>query len=144
MKRIAAIFIVLAMASGIATAQAGNVPRACSSGGVSYLLGQTEARYWEWALGANDAQQVGRLYFVPVPNGAPNDGTATPDDPVIYVGSADVTVKTGFTLVLPISVYIGEVLHARFAHAGRRSRQSAARLFHGTNRARDSRRPCGG
>ena len=71
-------------------------------------LRSTELAYWSWSLGASPRQQVGRNYFVAQPDGTPNAGDGSPGNPVIYTGSGSFTVGSGTTLVLPMSMWIGE------------------------------------
>jgi hypothetical protein len=72
------------------------------------LLRSAALGYWTWSLGASARQQVGRSYFVALPEGTPNGGDGSPGNPVIYTGGASFMVVAGTTLVLPLSMWIGE------------------------------------
>jgi hypothetical protein len=83
---------------------AGSPKGACHAGGVNArVLGDTQRQYFEWYLGASDAQEVGRLFFVALPAGNP-----VGEDPVIWTGEEQFSVSVGRTLVLPMSTWIGE------------------------------------
>jgi hypothetical protein len=45
---------------------------------------------------------------MPIPPGVPDDGAGTPEDPTIFVGELDVTLRPWTAFVMPILVYIGE------------------------------------
>ena len=77
----------------------------CSRGGHAYTraIAVSQQFYWPWNLGASNRQTVGPLFMVPLP-----EGTPVSDDPFVLQGSTSFDVKPGRTLVLPLSVYIGE------------------------------------
>ena len=77
----------------------------CSRAGHAYTraVALSQQFYWPWNLGASNHQTVGPLFMVPLP-----EGTPVSDDPFVLQGSTSFDVKPGRTLVLPISVYIGE------------------------------------
>ncbi len=68
----------------------------------------TELAYWAWSLGASARQQVGHNDFVALPDGTPSNGDGSPGNPVIYTGSGRFSVGAGTTLVLPLSMWLGE------------------------------------
>jgi hypothetical protein len=80
----------------------------CAAGASPADLARTERGYWTWALGGGGRQQSGDSYYVALPDGTPNDGDGSVDNPVIYTGSARFSVRANVTLVLPLSAYIGE------------------------------------
>ena len=77
----------------------------CSRAGHAYTraVALSQQFYWPWNLGASNHQTVGPLFMVPLP-----EGTPVSDDPFVLQGSTSFDVKPGRTLVLPITVYIGE------------------------------------
>lgn len=77
----------------------------CSRAGHAYTraVALSQQFYWPWNLGASNHQTVGPLFMVPLP-----EGTPVSDDPFVLQGSTSFDVQPGRTLVLPISVYIGE------------------------------------
>jgi hypothetical protein len=84
---------------------AGNPKGVCQAGGVNrVVLADAMAKYWTWYYGGVGTQQVGRLFLVPLPT----NGEQISDDPLIYQGSTSFTVRTGRTLVLPLSFFVGE------------------------------------
>jgi len=103
-NRLFVSMLAVAMMATALPALAGSPKGVCQSGGVnSRVLAEAQRRYFEWSLGASDQQEVGRLFFVPLPAGESNGG-----DPEIFIGKESFAVRTGKTLVLPMSVYIGE------------------------------------
>lgn len=77
----------------------------CSKGSRVYTraVAVSQQFYWPWNLGASARQEVGPLFMVPRP-----EGTPVSDDPLVLQGSTSFDVKPGRTLVLPLTVYIGE------------------------------------
>ena len=77
----------------------------CSRAGHAYTraVALSQQFYWPWNLGASNHQTVGPLFMVPLP-----EGTPVSEDPFVLQGSTSFDVKPGRTLVLPISVYLGE------------------------------------
>jgi hypothetical protein len=71
-------------------------------------LSEWQKLYWTWALGGSPESQVGHVLFMPIPQGVPDDGAGTPEDPVISVGELDVTLKPGTAFVMPVFVFVGE------------------------------------
>ena len=65
-------------------------------------------KFWEWNLGASSSQSSGKFFFVPLPDGTPNDGDGSVGNPVIYAGSTSFRVGPRSTLVLPLSMFVGE------------------------------------
>jgi hypothetical protein len=84
---------------------AGSPKGACQAGGYNrVILASAMAKYWSWAYGGIGSQDSGHLFFVPLPT----DGEQISSDPVIFQGSTSFTVRTGRTLVLPLSFFVGE------------------------------------
>jgi len=63
--------------------------------------------YLEWYLGGYQPDHVGKVQFLPLPNGEQESGTGTPMDPAVYVGELNVTLKPGTPFVLPVAVWYG-------------------------------------
>lgn len=88
-----------------APAVAGSPKGVCQAGGYNkVVLANAMARYWTWYYGGIGPQQIGNLFLVPLPT----NGVQISDDPVIYQGDTSFTVRTGKTLVLPMSFFAGE------------------------------------
>ena len=88
-----------------APAMAGSPKGVCQSGGYNkVVLANAMAKYWTWYYGGVGSQQIGNLFLVPLPtNGVPISGSS-----LIFQGDTSFTVRTGKTLVLPMSFYLGE------------------------------------
>lgn len=85
-------------------AMAGNPQGVCQAGGYNkVVLAEAMAKFWGWYYGDVGPQEVGHLFLVPLPN-----GDLISDDPLIFQGSTSFSVRTGKTLVLPISFFLGE------------------------------------
>lgn len=85
-------------------AMAGNPQGACQAGGYNtVVLADAMAKFWAWYYGGVGPQEVGHLFLVPLPS-----GDLVSDDPLIFQGSTSFSVRTGRTLVLPISFFLGE------------------------------------
>jgi hypothetical protein len=84
---------------------AGSPQGVCQSGGYNkVVLADAMAKYWTWYYsGGTGPQEVGPLFLVPLPNGDVISG-----DPLILQGSTSFTVRTGKTLVLPMTFFLGE------------------------------------
>lgn len=104
-KLFVSLFSVVALMLVAATpAVAGSPKGVCQAGGVNkVVLANAMAKYWRWYYGGVGSQEVGNLYFVPLPN-----GDMISEDPLIFQGSTSFTVRTGKTLVLPMQFYLGE------------------------------------
>ena len=101
--RLLIAMLAVTMVAVALPATAGSPKGVCQAGGVnSRVLGDAQRQYWEWVFGASDQQQVGRLFFMPIPVGVPVG------DPVIFTGSEAFAVRPGTTLVLPMLVFYGE------------------------------------
>jgi hypothetical protein len=101
----AATALAALMLFAAAPATAGSPKGICHAGGYNQVvLADAMARYWNWYYGGVGPQQVGPLFFVPLPT----NGEQISDDPLIFQGSTSFTVRTGKTLVLPMSFYLGE------------------------------------
>lgn len=84
---------------------AGNPKGACQAGGYNrVILAEAMAQYWSWAYGGIGSQESGHLFFVPLPT----DGVQVSNDPVVFQGSTSFSVRTGRTLVLPLTFFLGE------------------------------------
>lgn len=85
-------------------AMAGSPQGICQAGGYNtVVLADAMAKFWSWYYGGVGPQEVGNLFLVPLPN-----GDLVSDDPLIFQGSTSFSVRTGRTLVLPISFFLGE------------------------------------
>ena len=88
-----------------APAVAGSPKGVCQAGGYNkVVLANAMARYWSWYYGGVGPQQIGNLFLVPLPT----NGAQISDDPLVFQGDTSFTVRTGKTLVLPMSFYLGE------------------------------------
>jgi hypothetical protein len=93
------------MLSAAMPAAAGSPKGICQAGGYNTVqLADSMTKYWSWYYGGVGPQEIGRLFLVPLPT----NGQQISDDPLIYQGSTSFTVRTGRTLVLPISFFVGE------------------------------------
>jgi hypothetical protein len=63
--------------------------------------------YFTWALGGDQADHVGHVEFLPIPNGEYTGGEGTPEDPAIFQGHLDVALEPGAAFVLPVAVWMG-------------------------------------
>jgi hypothetical protein len=85
-------------------ATAGSPKGVCQAGGYNQVvLAEAMAKYWAWYYGATGSQELGNLFLVPLPS-----GDQISDDPVIYQGEMSFSVRTGKTLVLPLTFFLGE------------------------------------
>ena len=86
-------------------AVAGSPKGICQAGGYNkVVLADAMAKYWRWYYGGGGPQELGPQFLVPLPtNGEPISG-----DPLIFQGSASFEVRTGKTLVLPMTFFLGE------------------------------------
>ena len=100
----ATLMAVLMLASP--TALAGSPKGVCQAGGYNkVVLADAMAKYWTWYYGGQvGPQEIGNLFLVPLPT----NGAQISDDPLVYQGSTSFTVRTGKTLVLPMSFFVGE------------------------------------
>jgi hypothetical protein len=93
------------MLSAAMPAAAGSPKGICQAGGYNTVqLADAMTKYWSWYYGGVGPQEIGRLFLVPLPT----NGQQISDDPLIYQGSTSFTVRTGRTLVLPMSFFTGE------------------------------------
>jgi len=94
--------VMLMVSSG---AVAGSPKGVCQAGGYNkVVLADAMAKYWAWYYGGIGTQEIGRLFLVPLPT----NGEQISDDPLIFQGDTSFTVRTGKTLVLPMSFFTGE------------------------------------
>jgi len=63
-----------------------------------------------WALGGDQADHFKKVQFMPLPNGTPDDGAGTADDPVTFTGEMDVTLKPGQSFVMPVAGWTRAIL----------------------------------
>jgi hypothetical protein len=103
MRRLIALALLGAALALVPHAAGGPPPHAKAFG---KSLTEWMKLYWTWALGGDQAGQVGRVLFLPIPEGElqPRDD----DDPFIFVGEADVTLQPGTPFVLPVFTWVGE------------------------------------
>jgi hypothetical protein len=100
----AATVMATAMLITPSSAFAGSPKQVCQAGGYNQVvLADAMAKYWTWYYGGVGPQEVGNLFLVPLPNGDPIS-----EDPLIFQGSTSFTLRTGKTLVLPMSFFLGE------------------------------------
>jgi hypothetical protein len=84
---------------------AGSPKGVCQAGGYNkVVLADAMASYWSWYYGGIGDQDIGHLFLVPFPT----NGVQISDDPLIFQGDTSFTVRTGKTLVLPLSFFVGE------------------------------------
>jgi hypothetical protein len=89
-----------------APAVAGSPKGVCQAGGYNkVVLADAMASYWSWYYGGIGPQQIGNLFLVPMPS----DGDWTSVGNVVtFQGNKSFEVRTGRTLVLPLSFFLGE------------------------------------
>ncbi|HEX9207954.1 MAG TPA: hypothetical protein VF851_06940, partial [Steroidobacteraceae bacterium] len=93
------------MLSASLPAVAGSPKGVCQGGGYNkVVLADAMAKYWAWYYGGIGPQEIGNLFLVPLPT----NGVQISDDPLVYQGDTSFTVRTGKTLVLPMSFFTGE------------------------------------
>jgi len=85
----------------LSVARAGVLPGDSSAYGKT--LGGWMKLSWSWQLGGSKAGTVKNVSFLPIPAGEPSD-----EDPNIFVGEADVTLRSGNAFALPMFVWTGE------------------------------------
>ncbi len=84
---------------------AGSPKGICQAGGYNkVVLADAMAKYWTWYYGGVGTQQIGNRFLVPTPT----NGHLISDAPLIFQGDTSFTVRTGKTLVLPMSFFVGE------------------------------------
>lgn len=104
LRIVAATLTAALMLSAAPAALAGSPKGVCQAGGVNQVvLADAMAKYWNWYYGGVGPQQIGRYFLVPLPS-----GELISESPLIFQGSTSFTVRTGRTLVLPISFFLGE------------------------------------
>jgi len=59
------------------------------------------------AVGVEKPDQVGNVKLMPIPEGEYQGGAGTADDPAIFEGQLDVTLRRGTAFVLPVTGWIG-------------------------------------
>lgn len=107
MKKIGlwAVTLLAAFMLASPSASAGSPKGVCQAGGYNkVVLADAMAKYWAWYYGGIGTQQVGHLFLVPLPT----NSVQISDDPLIFQGDTSFTVRTGKTLVLPMSFFLGE------------------------------------
>jgi hypothetical protein len=85
---------------------AGSPKGVCQAGGYNkVVLADAMAKYWAWYYGGVGTQQVRNLFLMPLPS----DGEWTSVGNVLtFQGNESFEVRTGRTLVLPMSFFVGE------------------------------------
>ena len=63
--------------------------------------------YETWFIGGG-SDHVGHVKFLPLPAGTQVSGSGTYDDPGVFVGHLDVSLKPGTPSVLPVTIWYGE------------------------------------
>lgn len=71
-------------------------------------LGEWLKLYFTWALGGDQADRVGQVRFLPIPEGEYVEGDFTFENPGLLRGQASVSYPTGSKFILPIVVWYGE------------------------------------
>ena len=107
LKLATATLLAALLLSAAPLAVAGSPKGICQSGGVnSVVLADAMAKYWSWYYGgATGPQELGRLFLVPMPT----EGDWTSEGNVLtFQGNQSFEVRTGRTLVLPLSFFLGE------------------------------------
>jgi hypothetical protein len=109
MKRLTVfVLIMLLMSLTTPVVAGGKKPVPPRSHAFGKTLAKWQQLYWTWALGGNQAGQVGHVLFLPMPQGELRGGTGAPDDPFFFVGELDITLQPGTAFVTPVLVFIGE------------------------------------
>lgn len=104
LRIVAATLMAALMLSATPVAVAGSPKGVCQAGGVNQaVLANAMAKYWTWYYGGVGPQQIGHLFFVPLPS-----GEQISENPLIFQGSTAFTVRAGKKLVLPMSFFLGE------------------------------------
>lgn len=104
-KRIVAIVLVACVALfGLVTVNAGG-PSPGHSNSFGNSLGMWMDLYWTWALGGDQAGNVKKVVFLPVPEPS---SVEEDEDGITLVGEMDFTLQPGEKFVLPMFVWIGE------------------------------------
>jgi len=102
---VTATMMAALMLSASTPAVAGSPKGVCQSGGYNQVvLADAMARYWSWYYGGIGDQDIGNLFLVPFPT----NGVQISDEPLIFQGDTSFAVRTGKTLVLPMSFFAGE------------------------------------
>jgi hypothetical protein len=102
------LLLVLSSSAAVAAPAVTEAGRCCSGTVHGHTLGDWQQLYWQWLLSGAIPSRVGDVQFMPLPDGTPNDGTGTPENPVIYVGELSITFRPGTALMLPLSDWVGE------------------------------------
>jgi len=99
--------------TGVAAAAGTGAPRIAPPGSNAFGKSLTEwtGIYWRWYYGtASDPAQsmVGNVKLMPLPAGELISGTGTPDDPALYRGQLEITLRPGTPFVLPLAAWVAE------------------------------------
>ena len=112
MRRTATTVIGLALAVALfaatkftAEAFGGDPPPQSSAFGKT--LTEWMQLYETWLIGGG-SDHVGHVKFLPLPAGTQVTGSGTYDDPGVFVGHLDVSLKPGTPFVLPVTIWYGE------------------------------------
>lgn len=106
MKQFLRIGILMSMV--LATSAQGQTNPPSQSNAFGKSIGEWLKLYFTWALGGNQADRVGQVRFLPIPDGDYVDGDFTFENPGILRGEATVSYPTGSKFILPIAVWYGE------------------------------------
>lgn len=99
--------VVVLLAALVTPVEAGGKkPAPPQSHAFGKTLAEWNTAYWTWFLqgGSPETGQVGHVLFLPIPQ----DGVPSGENPVVYVGELDVTMRRGTAFVLPVLAYLGE------------------------------------
>jgi hypothetical protein len=108
-----AIAMIAMLAAPTAAAAGTGAPRIAPPGSDAYGKSLTEwmGLYWRWYYGtaADPAPSViGPVKLMPLPAGEYVSGSGTPDDPALYRGQLEITLRPGTPFVLPQASWIAE------------------------------------
>jgi hypothetical protein len=102
-----ALAVALLAAPGVRADEGRESPQQSSANGKT--LGEWMQLYWTWAYtGVPASGQVGQVKLLALPSGEWTGGSGTYDDPAVFVGHLDLTLKPGTPFVLPVFAWLGE------------------------------------
>jgi hypothetical protein len=108
----AMVIVAMALWTAPVAAADGGAPRIAPPGSHAYGRTLTEwlSTYLRWGLtGADPAQStVGPVMLLTIPAGAYVSGAGTPDDPALYRGQIEMTLRPGTPFVLPLATWTVE------------------------------------
>lgn len=106
-KCLAALLMVGLLVLPTTTARAGDRAAPPNSHAFGKSLTEWMNLYWQWLIGGGP-DHVGRVTFLPQPNGDHVSGDFSYDDPGVLVGEAEVHLRPGTKFVLPVITWVGE------------------------------------